>query len=359
MATYLKLPDDIYGIIIEYLVKDDLLNLRLVSKETKEPVSKYGIILYKIENDITKMKHIIEMYDIVKIFKKIMFDLTITCVKSVEHGKEIGEFLRKNNSSLQHLFITHRYYCDRLVNEMNLDGILELLKHIPSSAQYDILINLRSITKMHAIIKIFKKVKFYLTIDSIRSFDHGKEIGKLIKENNSFLQELYIFGRNVEDIPELQMNLDGLLELLKYIPPSAQYEITIDIGGDGYSGNQFIFTRAQIQTLSDRLPKTLNYLDLTYIDEFDNEGLRVLAKGFPLCLKTLKFGSPYFDRFFFTLTDNIANLYNRFTTNLTNNIPEKLHEILLTRCNTSFEEDQELMRQAVIERDRNEQVHAT
>jgi hypothetical protein len=97
MVLLIDLPYDVLGEIIKCLNKSTILSLRIVCKETKEMISRYGTVLLTI-NSLDKIKDITEKNN-VNIFRKIMFKLNI-CDNNigVEGGKAIGEALKVNNS---------------------------------------------------------------------------------------------------------------------------------------------------------------------------------------------------------------------------------------------------------------------
>ena len=92
------LPLDLVGIIINYLDKSNLLNIRSVCKLTKNAVSKRGKYFFNI-NSLKKFNDITNRNNKEKIFNKILFRLNLNFKNlGSKGGIAIADALKVNNS---------------------------------------------------------------------------------------------------------------------------------------------------------------------------------------------------------------------------------------------------------------------
>jgi Ran GTPase-activating protein (RanGAP) involved in mRNA processing and transport len=140
MTTYLTTPYVIHNIITKYLTKDDLFNLRFVSKSVKKIILNHGVVILPV----TSLQKLNEVSSNNKMFKKIFLNVSFNNVSyekiiktfeknviqlnlSYAHigpcgGKDIGTAL-KTNTCLKYLYCIYNS-----LGSMGMVDIAEALK---------------------------------------------------------------------------------------------------------------------------------------------------------------------------------------------------------------------------------------
>lgn len=192
MKTYIDLPEDLHGIIINYIDKDDLLKLRSVCKETRKIVANVGTFLFKIET-LEKFKQITEKNNNDKIFRKVIFDLNL--YRSGLNEEELNYLVKEliHNSSLQELNLGFNEIDDNeaksLAEALKVNNSLQELGFFHNGIGTDGVKDFAEALKMNSSLK---KLNFSFNFNIIGSVG-VKNLAEALKVNNS-LQELDIYG---------------------------------------------------------------------------------------------------------------------------------------------------------------------
>lgn len=181
MKTYIKLPYDIHGIIIKYLDKDDLLELRSVCEDTRKNVFKYGKFLFTVYN-LEELQQIRENNKKDIVFKKITFQL---------------DNISENNHRRYYPYIP--YYHNEYCHYNSIPQICEELKVNDSLQGLSVWkqnIGIQGGKTIGELLKVNNSLQRLNISDNQLNDECAKVIGDALKVNKS-LQVLYISDNHI------------------------------------------------------------------------------------------------------------------------------------------------------------------
>jgi hypothetical protein len=212
MTTYTLIPDVIHGVIIQYLRKQELINLRSVSKQGKKLITKYGKILFTV-SDILKVHGITHRNNKRKLFKKIIFEFrNSNSLRQLDIDDIIDE-LEVNNIIFSSISISN--CTNRIKREFLFSRALKVNTSLQSLYLNNNHINSKDVIAIAEALKVNTSLrKLYISNNYLGS-EGANALGEALKVNTS-LHALDISDNNIKSGIVLAEALEVKVQILIY-----------------------------------------------------------------------------------------------------------------------------------------------